>query len=206
MSLDLVLVRLLHAAWLRGIDGGIRADLRRADLRRADLRRADLSGANLSEANLRWANLSEANLRSADLRRADLSEANLLGADLLEANLRSANLSGAYLTRANLSEANLPEIPEGDLTAYKKCRGNKIVTLTIPAAARRSVATGNKHRAEYAIVKDISEGDSAESAHQAGFFYRVGETVRPDAWDENRFNECAGGIHFFMTRAEAEAY
>ena len=25
-------------------------------------------------------------------------------------------------------------------------------------------------------------------------------------WDEDRWNECANGIHFFITREEAEAY
>jgi len=30
--------------------------------------------------------------------------------------------------------------------------------------------------------------------------------VRCDKWDDDRWNECSGGIHFFLTRAEAEAY
>ena len=38
------------------------------------------------------------------------------------------------------------------------------------------------------------------------FVYRVGETVRPDAWGGDRWVECAGGIHFFLTRYEAENY
>lgn len=36
--------------------------------------------------------------------------------------------------------------------------------------------------------------------------YRVGETVRPDRFDDDRWNECAPGVHFFITRAEAETY
>ncbi len=54
-----------HAKWLRGEDGG-----RRADLSRADLSDADLSGANLREANLRGANLSGTYLREANLNDA----------------------------------------------------------------------------------------------------------------------------------------
>lgn len=45
-----------HAAWLRGEEGGERADLSGADLSEADLSWADLIGANLSGANLSEAN------------------------------------------------------------------------------------------------------------------------------------------------------
>ena len=41
-----------HGKWLRGEEGGERANLREADLRGANLREADLRGANLYEANL----------------------------------------------------------------------------------------------------------------------------------------------------------
>ena len=59
-ALELKEVVRKHGMWLRGEDGG-----ERADLRGADLRGADLSGANLRGANLREANLREANLRGA---------------------------------------------------------------------------------------------------------------------------------------------
>jgi hypothetical protein len=38
------------------------------------------------------------------------------------------------------------------------------------------------------------------------FIYQVGATVYPDSWDEDRWNECSHGIHFFITRKEAEEY
>ena len=66
-----------HGKWLRGEEGG----------ERANLREADLYGSDLREANLRGADLCEANLREADLRGADLCEANLRGANLYEVNL-----------------------------------------------------------------------------------------------------------------------
>jgi hypothetical protein len=66
-----------HAAWLRGEEGGERADLKGAYLQGANLRGADLQGAYLQGANL----------RGADLRGADLQGANLRGADLRGANL-----------------------------------------------------------------------------------------------------------------------
>jgi len=36
--------------------------------------------------------------------------------------------------------------------------------------------------------------------------YKVGETVKPDSFDDNPFVECTHGIHFFITRQEAEDY
>lgn len=36
--------------------------------------------------------------------------------------------------------------------------------------------------------------------------YKVGEMVYPDSFDDNRFNECSHGIHFFIDRGEAERW
>ena len=36
--------------------------------------------------------------------------------------------------------------------------------------------------------------------------YKVGEIVHSDSWDDNRWNECSHGIHFFITRDEAVRY
>ena len=91
---DLKKILDLHASYLRGEGGGVRADLSyadlsSADLRYADLRYADLGSADLGYANLGYANLSYANLRSANLRSADLSSADLSSADLRYADLPS---------------------------------------------------------------------------------------------------------------------
>jgi hypothetical protein len=91
----------LHGKYLRGEEGGARANLRGADLYGADLYGADLRGADLYGANLRGANLRGADLYGADLRGADLYEADLRGADLWgcagERNhIRSLFVSGVY--------------------------------------------------------------------------------------------------------------
>ena len=67
-----------HGKWLRGEEGGCRADLCDAnlcdaDLRNANLYNADLRDANLCRADLRGADLRDANLHNADLRGAGLS-------------------------------------------------------------------------------------------------------------------------------------
>jgi hypothetical protein len=97
--------------------------------------------------------------------------------------------------------------PEGDIIGWKKCKGGVIVKLLIPADAKRSNATGRKCRAEYAKVLEIFGDDIALSDYDGGkTIYKAGETVIPDKWDDNRWDECSNGIHFFITRAEAEAY
>ena len=166
--------------------------------------RADLSGANLRGAYLR-----EANLREANLREADLSGANLSGANLSEANLRGANLRGAK--NADLAWALTIVAPQGDLVAWKKVKTPDdtpcIVKLKIPAEAKRSNATGRKCRAEWAEVLEVIGAEYAISkGHGPDTEYRPGQIVRPDSWDDDRWEECSHGIHFFITREEAEAW
>lgn len=162
---------------------------------------ADLSGANLS-----WANLSGENLSGADLRRADLRQANLNGADL----------SGAILTNVKYNENTAffalccPE--EGSFIGFKKA-GGKIIKLLIPEDSKRSSATTRKCRCSKAKVLSITEIDGSDSGItevcsdlDERFIYKVGETVSVSDFDENRWNECSTGIHFFITRDEAVKY
>jgi hypothetical protein len=197
--------------------GGKRADLSSADLCRANLSGADLSSANLSSADLRSAdlrsadlrsaNLSSADLRSANLSSANLSSANLSSAYLCRADLRSADLSGADLRSANLSGANLGPrsiVPSsGSFVGWKKLYGGEICQLEIPAeAARTSSYIGRKCRAEF--VRVIS--GEGRSVYDETFLYAPGIIVRADVYDPDPRVECSGGIHFFITREEAQEY
>ena len=191
-----------------------------ANLSGADLSGANLYGANLSRADLYGANLSRANLSGADLSGADLSGANLSGADLSGANLYGANLSRADLSGADLSGADLSTVknaelvlartlivPEsGQFTAWKKCKDGVIVKVMIGKNARRSNASTRKCRAEYVKVLEVFGAEIGISSHDGKTEYRAGKIVHCDKWDENRWNECSGGIHFFLTRIEAENY
>ena len=171
----------------------------------ANLRKVDLYGANLYGANLRGAYLEGAYLRGTDLREADLCGANLREVDLYGANLRGADLRGAKFDEKYM--ISLTSItPEGVLTGWKKCRNNIIVKLQIPAKAKRSNATGRKCRAEYVKVLEVY-GDEVEiSQHNNATGYHKGKIVKCDKWDVNRWEECSGGIHFFITKEEAERY
>jgi hypothetical protein len=176
---------------------------------------ANLARANLADANLADANLADANLADANLAHANLAHANLARANLADANLAHANLADANLAHANLADAkDLPPLaaamtcilPEGDLIGWKKCRNGVLVKVKIPAAAKRSNATGRKCRAEYVEVLEVIGAEIGISQHDRKTKYRAGETVRCESFDENRWEECAGGIHFFITREEAENY
>ena len=46
----------------------------------------------------------------------------------------------------------------------------------------------------------------AYSAYDDNFVYKVGEIVEVDNFDDNRWEECAPGIHFFLTKDEALSY
>ena len=201
----------LYKADLRG------ADLSGADLYKADLREAELIEANLRGANFRGADLYGANLVSADLRWANLSEANLYKADLSGADLGGAKLSGADLYSADLGGAKL-DWPlacqeKGSFIGYKKCINNLIVELEIPEDAYRCSATSKKCRCSKAKVLSITNLDGSESKsgvavskHDSSFIYRIGETIEVTDFDQNRWNECSTGIHFFMNREDAVKY
>ena len=90
-----------------------------------------------------------------------------------------------------------------------------IVELRIPKDAKRSSATTRKCRASKAEVLSITSIDGKKHYKKAlsqyrcdGLFvYEVGKTVVPDnGFEENRWIECAAGIHHFITRDEAVAY
>ena len=196
-----------------------RANLSGADLYGANLSRANLSGANLSGADLSGANLSGANLSGANLSGADLSRVNLSWVDLSRVNLSWASLSWADLSWADLSGADLSRVKnadlviartrilsEGDLIGWKKCKNNVIVKMQIPSDAKRSHAFGRKCRAEYVKVLEVIGAEVGIAQHDGKTEYRKGEIVKPDSFDENWQEECAPGIHFFITRIEAENY
>ena len=203
-----------------GLDCLCSADLRGADLRGASLSHIDLRGADLWSANLSYANLIYANLSYANLNRADLNGADLRGVNLSGADLSYADLSGA--NHVKLSIAKISILPdEGDIIGWKKAYGDGtmppkqvIVKLLIPADAQRSNATGRKCRASTARVLDLQDrqGNSlppdttAYSSFDPDFAYKKGETVHVEDFDTNRWNECATGIHFFITRIEAVEY
>ena len=201
------------------------ANLKGADLYNADLRYADLRYANLYNADLRYANLKGADLRNINLNNANLKGADLYNADLMDTDLYNANLTGSNLTGSNLNNANLTNIKtnmytsgynlacpeEGSFIGYKKA-GGYIIKLLILEDSKRNSATTLKCRCDKAKVLDIEKIDTCEkientpSDYDINFIYRVGEIVKVEDFDENRWNECSTGIHFFMNKQNAINY
>lgn len=147
----------------------------------------------------------------ADLRDADLRYADLSYADLREANLGGAYLGGAYIHGAYIDyPIACPE--KGSFIGYKKAN-DLIVELQILDTAMRCSATSRKCRCSEAKVISITTlggypADVTEvcSDYDNGFIYKVGEIVKVENFDTNRWKECSSGIHFFITRDEAVDY
>ena len=186
------------------------ADLGGANLCGADLRAANLRGANLCSANLCGADLRAVDLRDVDLSYADLSYTDLSYADLRGANLRDANLRDAKLYDAKLYPFQIPQ--EGSLIVYKKLKNESIAKLKVLEDSKRTASLiGRKCRAESVKVLEIrdSKGDTLDigySEYSYTFIYKVGETVTEPNYDSDIRVDCTQGIHFFLTREEAENY
>ena len=88
-----------------------------------------------------------------------------------------------------------------------------IAKLCIPAYADRIVYSGDKCRASCAQVLDIigsggkhyNYGVSAYYSNPEAI-YKVGYMVYADSFDDDPFELCSHGIHFFLSRQEAEEY
>ena len=127
------------------------------------------------------------------------------GASLDGASLDGARLVGASLDgvkQAPLIIARTRILPEGAIIGWKKLRDNVICKVRIPEDAKRSHAFGRKCRAQFV---DVIEGEGV-SQHDGVTKYAPGLRVTCDSWDEDHTQECSGGIHFFITRLEAENY
>ena len=189
-----------HEMWLKNKKSGKRADLMGTDLGYVELRWVDLSyaelmGANLSNANLSNANLSDVNLKNANLKNTDLTNADLTG---IKTNIHTIGYNLAC-----------PE--KGSFIGYKKANGY-IIELLILENAKRSSATTYKCRCDKAKVLDIEDAytgkkiEKTKSDYDPEFIYRVGEIITVDDFDDNRWNECSTGIHFFMNKDNALNY
>ena len=150
-----------------------------------------------------------ANLRGANLRGADLREANLSGADL-----READLSGAILTNANIPDFLIaPE--EGAFIAYKKIRGDIILTLSIPKSAERVNKIGGRKirvsKAEVLKAENMRGNLIKEtefcSKHNENYIWKLGKVHTPEQpFNDDTREECASGLHCFITKKEAREY
>ncbi len=86
-----------------------------------------------------------------------------------------------------------------------------VIKLAIPEDAKRSSAASNKCRCDKAKVLDITtlggrKVNVAFSYYDNFFMYEVDKEISVPDFDEDRWHECAPGIHFFMSEKEALEY
>ena len=164
---------------------------------------------NILDLHKKWLNGESDGVR-AELCSIDLTCAKLSGADLSGAKLDGI----VYNENTAFFALQCPE--EGSFIGYKKAINDYeefvIVKLQITEDAKRSSATSRKCRCSKAKILSITSIDGkikydfAYSKHDPNFVYKVGETVEATDFDEDRWNECSTGIHFFVTRDEAVRY
>ena len=200
------------------------ASLQHTNLSYADFREVTLNDTNICDSNLIHADFGDASLVGAYLPHSNLTRADFQGANLGWADLRDCVFYDADIRDCNLWNANLvgakdvSYIPlqcpsDGAFIGWKKVN-DVLIKLEIPADARRSSAITNKCRCDKAKVLgfyntlgteelDITElvNDEYEKCK-----YVKGEMVYPDFFDEDRWNECSHGIHFFVNKQDAIDY
>ena len=199
-----------HKLWLNstGKEGKC-ANLTRANLTHANLRCANLRCANLTSADLTGADLTDAYLYRADLTRADLTRADLTRADLTGADLTGADLTGATLVNTILDEKEQCRngiVLTESMIGYKNSNEDKIITLEIPIGAKVFSINNNKRRTNKCKVIDMQGETELCSIYDTDFKYHVGDEIDIIDFDDNYNVECGAGIHFFLTREEAEKY
>ena len=164
-------------------------------------------------------------LKRIDFYHTDLSDGIFYDTCMKDINLEYANLFKAkfcglckgietsfYGIDTQFFAQMCPQ--EGSFIGYKNayyskdsCGNFVIVKLLIPEDAKRSSATTYKCRCDKAKVLSITNIDGTEanvtkaySRQDSNFVYEVDKTVSVDNFDENRWNECSTGIHFFISR------
>lgn len=154
--------------------------------------------------------VEEAIRRSANLSYANLSYANLRSADLSSANLSYADIEKLYVPILKSYFSIAPE--EGSFIGWKKLSKGMIAKLEIPSRAKRTSNVKNR-KCRASLVKTLAiwdkDGNEVKEgigSHDGKTVYRVGRLTKPDSFDDDFLQDCTNGIHFFITRLEAENY
>lgn len=201
-------------------------DLTGKDLSNLDFTLSSFQNTKLYEVDFHNSNVENALFDGCPMRGANFKNANLVTASFRYCDMRNCNIEGANLFGAVLEYADLEGIvsdedtqwfrlhcPEkGAFLGYKKCVNDRMVQLLIPADAKRTSATLPSCRCSKAKVLTIKSFDFKKNYEEAwslvdeNFVYRKGQWVEVKNFNEDRWQDSTTGIHFWMTREEAEAY
>lgn len=190
---------------------------------------SDLSGCSFENSNIKNVRFGGCLFTNVLLDNARIIRCSFDSVDL--SNIVSNGCPGytgeqkVFIRDCDFSTAKIPKdsfiyyttliVPEeGSFIGWKRC-GKYIIKLLIPEDTQRSNGTNRKCRCSKAMVLDIQNLDGSDANMDECIHYPVrgpittykkGEMVYPDSFDENRWNECSHGIHFFITRQEAVDY
>lgn len=196
-------------------------DLSHMDFALSSFQNTVLDGVNFENSSVENALFDGCSMRGANFKNAKMVTASFRYCDMRECNIEGADLFGAVLEYANLEDVvsnadtkwfrlHCPET--GAFLAYKKCVNDRMVQLLVPADAKRTSATLPSCRCNKAKVLTIKSFDFKENFDEAwslvdeNFVYKKGEWVEVKDFNEDRWQDSTTGIHFWLTRAEAEAY
>lgn len=184
-------------------------------------------GTSFLGSNLEYSDLSCSVFKFVDLRRCNLERSDMTTSDFMDTNFTRANLKDAKLNGCNFYAVCDLDKSEGknnyiegkvltdNIIGYKKCRNDIIVTLEIPRGAIVFSINGTKCRTNKVKVIAIDGADRAYSKRSiyskhsitnCYMSYYVGDEITIYDFDCKYNEECSEGIHFFLTREEAEAY
>lgn len=202
---------------------GSTVDFSNKDYSMIDFCERNFGEQNFSNSVFYWTNLVNTGFYRALFVNCNFSNADIRLSSFYECTFENCTFDNCKYKDAEFRNCiKAPDLPmacpmEGEFIAYKKCRFDYflttpvIVKLLVPEDALRSSATSNKIRVSKAKVLDIRKlngknVDFAYSTFDPCFEYRVGKTVEVPDFDTNRYNQCAPGIHCFMTEEEALEY
>lgn len=184
-------------------------------------------GVCFSKASMRLSTFYNVAFLDCNFEKVDAGMTQFHDCRFYKCDFREANFENVFFDNCTFDNvSNIPFTPmacpdTGAFIGWKQaiCFNNRqkrvIVKLLIPYDAKRSSALGRKCRCDKAIVLEIQDFDGnclpdntiAWSFHNNNFAYIAGQAVTPEEpFDENRFDECASGIHFFINREEAVRY
>lgn len=183
---------------------------------------SSFANADLTAAAFERADLTYVNFEHADLVNVNFAMAYFNGTSMRGANLNGGIFHHVWLDRVpflNVLDTSVLELvsplccpEEGAFIGWKRLANDRIAKLVITEDAKRSSAFGRKCRASKVLVVKITSVDGSKefdygvSMYDPSFIYNVGSFATVFDFDDDRFRECASGIHFFITRQEAVNY
>ncbi len=181
----------------------------------AELCDGNFRGADLSSCDLRWTDIDYAHFENANLTGADLRwTKNSYWAYFQEADMKETEIEGSPINDEAVEGAKNLFIPmvcpeEGSFIAWKKCRDGKVAKIMVPENALRTGGSRYTCRASEILILDIFDGknscDEAISIRDKDKIYHKGEHVIDEELFDSSLLHSGTGIHFFITRAEAES-